>query len=182
MSNQAVANRYAVALFQLAQSKGTLEQTGEELEIIQSVLQGTPELEKTIQHPKVTLVAKQNVIRNSFAGKVSQDVLNTLLLLLERQRFTIVPELSKAYKQLHHDLLNIAEATVYSAKPLTDEELKQVEIIFAPKAEKSRLIATNKVDTELIGGLRVRIGDRIYDGSIKGQLNRLERNLLTGNR
>ncbi|MCM2675959.1 F0F1 ATP synthase subunit delta [Alkalicoccobacillus plakortidis] len=182
MSNQAVANRYAVALFQLAQSKGTLEKTGEELEIIQSVIKSTPELVKTINHPKVTLVTKKELVRKSFSGQVGADVLHTLLLLLERQRFSIVSDLSKAFTKLHHDLLNIADAMVYSAKPLTDEELKQVELVFAPKAGKSRLIATNKVDKELVGGVKIRIGDRIYDGSIKGQLNRLERNLLAGNR
>ncbi|TSB44748.1 F0F1 ATP synthase subunit delta [Alkalicoccobacillus porphyridii] len=182
MSNQAVANRYAVALFQLAQSKGTLEQTGEELALIHSVLTSTPELLKAVSHPKVTLAKKQELIRNSFSDHISKDVFNTLRFLLDRQRFDIVPELHKAYTKLHHDLLNIAEATVFSAKPLTDEEIKQVELVFAPKAGKSRLIATNKVDEELVGGIKIRIGDRIYDGSIKGQLNRLERNLLAGNR
>ncbi len=65
---------------------------------------------------------------------------------------------------------------------MTEEEQQQIATIFAKKVGKSKLVVKNVVNPELIGGIKIRIGDRIYDGSVKAQLDRMERQLIAGTR
>lgn len=182
MSNQVVANRYAVALFQLSKEQGTLEQVGKELELVKNVLADTKELTTILEHPKVETSKKAELIKNSFANAVSPTVLNTLLLLVERKRTNLLNSIIKSFETLSYEALNIALAKVYTTKQLTQEQGEQLATSFAKKIGKDNLYIQNIIDPNLIGGIKIRIGDRIYDGSIKGQLDRLERQLLAGTR
>uniref|UniRef100_UPI003F7784DD ATP synthase delta subunit,ATP synthase subunit alpha,ATP synthase subunit alpha n=2 Tax=Bacillus sp. (strain PS3) TaxID=2334 RepID=UPI003F7784DD len=76
--------------------------------------------------------------------------------------------------------MGIAKAVAYSARPLTDEELRALSDVFAQKVGKQTLEIENIIDPELIGGVRLRIGNRIYDGSVSGQLERIRRQLIGG--
>ncbi|WP_059104132.1 F0F1 ATP synthase subunit delta [Shouchella shacheensis] len=178
MSNKAVANRYAVALFELAEERGQTEAFAEELELVDAVLMETPELLALLERPGVAMTNKQALLKHSFGEGLSETVLNTIMLLVERNRFGALKELSNEFKQLTFDKQGIAEAVFYSAKPLTDEERRQIALTFAPKVGKRGLSVDNVVDTNLLGGVKVRIGDRVYDGSVQGQLKRLEKRLL----
>ncbi|WP_100405710.1 F0F1 ATP synthase subunit delta [Bacillus solitudinis] len=182
MSNQAVANRYADALFQLALEKGLLDQVNQELQVVKEVVQTTPAFSQFLGHPKVTTEQKKAFIQQSFKQAVSETSLNTLLLLVERNRIDILVTMIDKFKALSFDAQNIAEATVYSAQPLSTEEESQIADLFAKKVGKEKLIVNNVVNSDLLGGLKIRIGDRIYDGSVKAQLDRLERQLIAGTR
>ncbi|WP_017725996.1 F0F1 ATP synthase subunit delta [Halalkalibacterium ligniniphilum] len=182
MSNHAVANRYAVALFQVAQEKGTVKQVGSELQLVKDVIAATPAVMDVLNHPKIAVEKKQELIRTSFNEALSETVLQTLYLLIERRRTDILIPFINKFKTLSYEAQNIAEAKVLSAKPLTDEEKKQLSELFARKLGKDELLIENVVEKDLIGGLKIRIGDRIYDGSVKGQLDRLQRELIVGKR
>ncbi|MBU8905887.1 F0F1 ATP synthase subunit delta [Desertibacillus haloalkaliphilus] len=182
MSNHAVANRYAVALFQLAKERGQLEPISEELQQVKEVVESTPELEQLLEHPKVTSQKKKNLIQDTLASGLSESVVNTLLLLIERGRINIILPLIDKYQQLANDERGIANATIYSVKPLTEEEKNQFSQGFAKKIGKNTLYVENIIDQDLIGGVKIRIGDRIFDGSVKRQLDRLERQLISGKR
>ncbi|MBM7839557.1 F-type H+-transporting ATPase subunit delta [Alkalihalobacillus xiaoxiensis] len=181
MSNKAVANRYAVALFELGETKGLVNEFEKDLLLVTEVFEQTPELVKLLQIPSLPLAQKQQLIKQSFENNVHGTTLAVVLRLLERNRFSVIPELAPEYKKLNNEKKGIAEALVYSAKPLSDEEQNQVAAVFAPKAGKRALEVKNIVQKELIGGIKVRVGDRVFDGSVKGQLNRLEKGLLAGN-
>ena len=79
---------------------------------------------------------------------------------------------------LANDAKGIAEAKVYSVKPLNAEQAEALSAAFAPKVDKQALQIENIVDSNLLGGLKLRIGNRIFDGSLRGKLDRLERKLL----
>ena len=83
------------------------------------------------------------------------------------------------FVELVNDEQSVAEAKVYTIRPLTEEERAGVSSVFAAKVGKKSLKIENIVDRDLIGGMKLRIGNRIFDGSISGKLNRLERQLLT---
>ncbi|KMK78276.1 F0F1 ATP synthase subunit delta [Alkalihalobacillus pseudalcaliphilus] len=182
MSNVAVANRYASALFQAARGKGTLNQAVEELKAMKEVLKTTPAFAKYLANPKFTKEQKQQFIQSSFQGTLSLEVVNTLRLLVDRKRTDILVPMIDKFVALSYEAQNIAEATVYSAKALTEEEKSQIAQVFAIKVGKAQLLIHNVVNADLLGGLKIRIGDRIFDGSVKAQLNRLERQLVTGTR
>lgn len=182
MSNHAVANRYAVALFELAQEKGLHESFVSELELIKAVFQDTPELMQFLTHPKTELTQKRELLEKTFKGKVNDTIFNTLVVLVERKRIDLIIPVVQKFKSLSYDAQKIAEAFVYSAKPLSEAEKDQLSVLFAKKVGKAKILIENIVDPSVIGGLKIRIGDRIYDGSIKGQLDVLHRELVSGPR
>ncbi|MFC0561066.1 F0F1 ATP synthase subunit delta [Halalkalibacter alkalisediminis] len=182
MSNLAVANRYAYALFQLAQEKNDLKKVNEELQTVKAVVESTPEFVSLLSHPKVTNQQKQAFIQENFTKALSEMTLNTLLLLIERKRTDILVPMINKFKELAYEAQDVAEAKVYSPKPLSEKEQDHIAEIFAKKAKKSHLEVTNIVDSDLIGGIKVRIGDRIYDGTVKAQLDQIGRKLLAGTR
>lgn len=182
MSNHAVANRYAVALFQLAKEKNLLEPMEKELQLLKAVFSETPELKKVLEHPKVSLKQKKELLEKGFQNSISAHVFHTLELLLERNRIDILESLIDKVQDLAYEERNVASAKVYTVKPLSGDVKAELATTFAKKVGKSELIIDNIVDSELIGGIKIRIGNRIFDGSIKGQLDRLERQLVAGTR
>ncbi|GAE27236.1 ATP synthase delta chain [Halalkalibacter wakoensis JCM 9140] len=181
MSNHAVAKRYASALFQLAKEKHDLKKVNEELQSVKTVVETTPELVQFLNHPKITVKQKQALVQESFKG-LSDISVNALLLLIDRKRTDIIVPMVNKYKELAYEEQDMAEALVYSTKPLSEKEQNHIAKVFAKRAKKSKLEVINIVDPKLIGGIKIRIGDRIYDGTVKAQLDKLERNLTAGTR
>ncbi|ASS97963.1 F0F1 ATP synthase subunit delta [Geobacillus thermocatenulatus] len=177
MNQEVIAKRYASALFQIALEQGQLDRIEEDVRAVRQALAENGEFLSLLSYPKLSLDQKKALICEAFAG-VSTPVQNTLLLLLERHRFGLVPELAEQFLALVDDARGIAKAVAYSARPLTDEELRALSDVFAQKVGKQTLEIENIIDPELIGGVRLRIGNRIYDGSVSGQLERIRRQLI----
>lgn len=177
MSNGIVAKRYAVALFQLAKEQNTIDQFEKELNIVKEVFTTNGELIDVLKHPKVTKEVKKSIVKEAFTG-LSQQIVNTLLLLVDRHRVDIVTEVVSQFIQIANEASGVEDAIVYSVRPLTDAELKSISTSFAKKIGKASLRLQNVVDKALLGGLKLRIGNRIYDGSISGKLERIERQLV----
>ncbi|WP_031406663.1 F0F1 ATP synthase subunit delta [Geobacillus vulcani] len=177
MNQEVIAKRYASALFQIALEQGQLDRMEEDIRAVRQALAENGEFLSLLSYPKLSLDQKKALIREAFAG-VSNPVQNTLLLLLERHRFGLVPELAEQFLALVDDARGIAKAVAYSARPLTDEELRALSDVFAQKVGKQTLEIENIIDPELIGGVKLRIGNRIYDGSVSGQLERIRRQLI----
>lgn len=177
MSNTTVAKRYALALFQLAKEHQLLGQTEEELRVVKEVLDNSSDLKVVLKSPKVSVVKKKEMIKEAFSG-VNSFVLNTLMLLIDRHREDQIVEVADNFVELSNEEQGIAEAKVYSIRPLTGEEQQNISTSFAAKVGKKSLRIDNIVNSKLLGGLKLRIGNRIYDGSLRGKLDRLERKLL----
>ncbi|WP_338450213.1 F0F1 ATP synthase subunit delta [Niallia oryzisoli] len=177
MSDAAVANRYAYALFQLAKEKQLLEPMEEELRVVREVVSGNTGLNTVLKSPKVSKQEKEQLIRKAFSA-VNPYVLNTLLILIDRHREDHIAQVADQFITLANEEKGIAEATVVSTRLLTEEESKALSSTFAAKVGKKSLRIENKVDSNLLGGVKVRIGNRIFDGSLQGKLERLERQLL----
>jgi F-type H+-transporting ATPase subunit delta len=176
MSDGIVAKRYANALFALANEKNILEQVEEELRGVGRAFESSKELQTFLQHPQIATAVKKEKLGNIFSGKVSEYVLSLLLLLVDRHRENLLGDLVDEFIKLTNGARGIVDATVYSASLVKDEELKAIAEQFGGKLKKT-LRVSNVVDPSIIGGLIIRIGDRIYDGSIKGKLTRFEQSL-----
>ncbi|MFK7694805.1 F0F1 ATP synthase subunit delta [Paenibacillus sp. HJGM_3] len=171
-----VAKRYAKALFEVAQQQGNVAQVEEELKGILQVIRENADYGKLLEHPNISAADKLGLVKQAFEGKVSTAVLNTLQLIVERRRESVLADLVDSYVKVANEALGQANATVVSAYPLTAEESQQVAEKFGQVTGK-RIRVTNVVDASLIGGIQVRIGDRLYDGSMSGKLKRLEQAL-----
>jgi F-type H+-transporting ATPase subunit delta len=177
MSNSTVAKRYALALFQLSKENTLLDQMEEELRVVKEVVTNSNDLTAVLKSPKVTKAQKKELVKNSFST-INPFVLNTLMILIDRHREDQIADMADRFVELANEERGIAEAKVYSIRPLTDEEREAVSSSFAAKVGKKSLRIENIVDTEILGGIKLRIGNRIFDGSLRGKLDRLERNLL----
>ncbi|MDR4950050.1 F0F1 ATP synthase subunit delta [Neobacillus cucumis] len=178
MSNTMVAKRYASALFQIANEQQILSQVEEDLRVVKEVLEYNPDLKAVLKSSKLTIDKKKEIVKNAFAS-VNVYVLNTLLILIDRHREDQIVEVTDQFLDLANEAKGIADAEVYSARELTDAEREALSTTFAAKIGKKSLNIENIVDSNLLGGIRLRIGNRIYDGSLRGKLDRLERKLLS---
>jgi F-type H+-transporting ATPase subunit delta len=178
MSNSMVAKRYALALFRIAKEQNLLSVIEEELRVVREVVHYNSELNAVLKSSKLPLEKKKEILRTSFAS-VNAYVLNTLLILVDRHREDEIVEVANQFFELANEESGIAEAKVYSVRELSDAEREAISATFAAKVGKKSLRIENIIDSELLGGIKLRIGNRIYDGSLRGKLNRLERKLLS---
>lgn len=175
MSGMAVAaKRYAKALFAVAKEKGTIEETGAQLAAIAAALQNDASIRAFFDHPNISVEAKSRALKDAWSGKVSNDVMNALQLLLERGRISGLPEVYNGYQSIADEALGRASAQVGTAFALSEEQQQQIAAHFSALTGKKVTVETT-VDAALLGGLRVRIGDTLYDGSLSSKLAKLER-------
>ncbi|OMF91014.1 F0F1 ATP synthase subunit delta [Paenibacillus sp. FSL R7-0337] len=169
-----VAGRYAKALYSAAVDEGITLQVEEQLKLVVEVLYNDAEVKRFILAPRISQSDKLNVLRGTLQGKVSEAVMNTVQLLVERGRTDIFEELLAKYIKIEGDALGIGYATVYSAYSLNQAEQDSVAAEFSQLTGR-KIRVTNVVDGSLLGGLKVLIGDTLYDGSLAGKLTRLEK-------
>ncbi|UOQ50253.1 F0F1 ATP synthase subunit delta [Gracilibacillus caseinilyticus] len=180
MSKTNVAKRYAEALFQIAKEKETIDFLEAELATVKEVFQSNQEFLKFLHHPKVDADKKKQLLNEAFQG-FSKDVLHTLSLLVDRHNEAIIEEIATAFITLAQDARGVKEATIYSVRALSDAEQEEIQQVFTKKWNIKELKINNQIDPNLLGGVKIRIGNTVYDGSIKGKLDRLERQIATAN-
>ncbi|WP_284643127.1 F0F1 ATP synthase subunit delta [Paenibacillus silviterrae] len=171
-----VAKRYAKALFAAAKDQNLVQQVEAELKAIIAVLQEQRDLHKLIQHPGVDVSAKTNLLKEIFGGTVSELVFATLVLLVERRREGALEAVVDSYVAIANEALGQANATVYTPVALSETELSGIAAAFSQITGK-QIRVESVLDKSLLGGIQVRIGDRLYDGSLSGKLQRLEKTL-----
>jgi F-type H+-transporting ATPase subunit delta len=171
-----VAKRYAKALFEAAKDQGIVPQVEAELKAVITVLQEQRDLYKLIQHPGVDVSAKTNLLKEIFQSTVSELVFATLQLLVERRREGVLEAMASSYITIANDALGQASATVYTPVALSETELSSIAASFS-KLTGKQIRVESVLDKSLLGGIQVRIGDRLYDGSLSGKLERLQKTL-----
>jgi F-type H+-transporting ATPase subunit delta len=177
LSNPTAAKRYAIALFELAQQKNELRSVEEDLRELKLVWNSNKELKDLFTSPKLSLDKKKELIRQIFAN-ANPIVIHTLLVLIDKKRLGEVALIINEFMTLSNEAQGVAEAKVYSTRELTEVERNNVSTVFAKNVGKQTLRIENIVDPSIIGGLRVQIGNRIYDSSLSTKLDRLKRNLI----
>ncbi|EUJ24154.1 F0F1 ATP synthase subunit delta [Listeria grandensis] len=171
-----VANRYAVALFEVAKDEQLIDQFDTELAIVKEAIEQNNDFRTLVENPTITVEAKKNMIATVFTGltPVLQDF---IFLLIDRGREDYLAVIIDRYLNKVKEARGIADADVYSVIPLSEAEQAELSKAFAAKMSKNELTIHNHIDPSLLGGVRVVIGNRIYDGSLKSKLRDLERQI-----
>lgn len=177
MSNSTAGKRYAIALFELAQQKNELQSVENDLRELKVVWNGNKDVKTLFTSPKLSLAKKKELIREIFTN-ANPIVVNTLLVLIDKKRLDEVSNIISEFMALSNDAQGIADAKVYTTRELTEQERANVSTQFAKNVGKQSLRIQNIVDPSIIGGMRVQIGNRIYDSSLSTKLDRLKRNLI----
>lgn len=177
MSQSVVAKRYALALFELAQKNGQTGPIQEDLLELKKVFLTNKELGQLLDSPRLKAAKKKELLADLFKG-ANQLILNTLFLMLDKKRMNEVVNLVNEFTAYSNDAAGIAEAKVYSTRPLTADESQAISTAFAQKIGKQALRIENIIDPSLLGGIRLQIGNIIYDSSVSAKLERLKRDLI----
>ena len=174
MRAMAIAFKYAKGLFTVAKELNKTKEFGEELNQIKDLLTSMPEVLSALQNPIYPPDLKMEIIEEILKSiKVNPEIERFLKLLVERRRIQYIKEIVTMYQELLDEELNIARGEVITAYPLTSEEKKELEEILKEYLKKE-VILESKVDEEIIGGIKIKIGDLIFDGSLKTQLGKLK--------
>lgn len=176
MSDATVARRYAEALYQEAEATGQAEGIDDDMKSVQESLDASRELELFFRSPIIASEKKEAVIGKLFDGKVAPLIVRLMRLLVQKGREDILPAVIRQYSQLRDERLGIVEATVKTAMPMGFDETETLRKALEARTGKNvRLRIT--VEPDLLGGIVVRIGDRVYDGSVQHQLESLREQL-----
>lgn len=176
MSNSTIARRYARALNEEAERNGVLESVDSDVELIRESLEGSRELVLFFESPVISREKKADVVRSLFEERVQPLTLRFLSMLVEKRREELFPEVVHSYRTLRDEQLGIVHATARVAKPMEETEEKKLAVAIEKMTEK-RVRLDVEVDTTLLGGLIVQIGDTVYDGSFVNQLQALRERL-----
>lgn len=177
MRNQAVARRYARALFDLARDKGQMDQVDRELGMIVEMIESNHSLKAVMDDVLIQPNVKRSLIEKLFSGKLSPLTMNFVLLVVRKRREGHFSEIYRAYLDLANEARGIVEVEVRSAVPLGDDTLQTLEQKLVSRLGK-RVKFASQVAPELIGGLVVRVGDELMDGSVKTRLQRMRDRLI----
>lgn len=171
-----VAKRYARALFMAAQEKGQLEEVERELtDVVENVYE-LDDFRKIIEHPGIDMGAKLSLIQSALEGQVSDLVYHTIKLIVNRHRFVFLPALVQYYTEMANDALGRVKAIVSTPQALSDAEVDKLKEVFSGLTGRN-VVIEQIVDPNILGGLRVRIGNRLYDGSLSTRLAELQKSL-----
>lgn len=170
------ARRYALALTQEAAHTGQADAVDADVTFLGETLDASRELRLFFQSPIVSRDKKENVLKALFSERVSPLTMRFLELLVSKQREALIPAVVTAVRALRDQASNTVEAVVRSAKPLTDTERTQLRARLEARAGQTVRL-NEEVRPDLIGGLVVRVGDVVYDRSVKHQLETLREQL-----
>lgn len=173
-----VSKTYGEALFEIAMEENKARELMEEIQAVQRTLKENPELDKLLVHPGIPKQEKVQVISNIFKGRVSDELAGFLEIVITKERYNELQAIFEFFINKVKETSKIGVAYVTTAIELGDAQKENV---------RSKLLQTTKyetmemhysVDSSLIGGMVIRINDRVVDSSIRTKLNDLTKQLL----
>lgn len=172
MSDHAVARRYAGALYELGRKSGTLTDIDSDMTLLADTLADSRDLRNVFSSPIVSRVKKKSIVSRLFGPKVNPLTRQFLDLLVDKGREHTLPAIASAYRTLRDEQEGIIEATARAAVALSPEDEARLKTALEQKTGK-RIRLKVKKDDSLLGGLVVRVGDMVFDGSIQNSLAHL---------
>lgn len=176
MLENAIARRYASAFFNLAQERNALDQFEAELQTVVDVIAANAELKAVIDDQLMAADLKKGIIEDVFAGQVSNVTIDFVKVVMDKRRENYLADMYTSFVNLANSARNIQDAEVTAAHPLTDAEMEGLQVQLAKLTGKTIRLKTT-VKPEIVGGIIVRIGDQVIDGSVTRRLEILKETL-----
>jgi F-type H+-transporting ATPase subunit delta len=182
MTSGAAAARYARALFDVVLKEGgDVEKVQADFQQFVDLFAQHPVLATTLGNPAIPAAKKQAVAKALIerAGTISPVVAKMILLLAERDRMMILPEIARSYRERVMDHQKIIRGQVTTAIALPPDKLRALEQGLQA-ATGRKVVLETKVDPSIIGGVITRLGSTVYDGSVTTQLQKMKQALIEG--
>lgn len=177
MREISIAQRYAIALLDIAVEKKTVEKFGEELARVVKLFEDSSELRTVVTHPRVDIETRKRVLGELMARTmVNPTCQNFVYLLVDRKRVTSLRVIMERYADLVDQHLGRVRAEVTSARPLSAPERMRLTAALA-KSSGKQVVLSERVDPSLIGGVITRMSGKVIDGSVRARLNAMRARL-----
>ena len=173
-------NRYAGALISVAEEENKLVEFKDDVKVLLKAFNEESELEHLFSSCALTFEEKEKVIEDCFAKYISEEVRNFLKIIIRNRRTHAFKKIAREFIKLANERLGIKEGIAYSVDKLSEDELHRIESKLS-EIMKVKVELTNMIDERLIGGVKVVIEDKIFDGSIKNKIESLRTSLIGGN-
>jgi F-type H+-transporting ATPase subunit delta len=175
--NQATSESYAQALLELADARGQTDQVAGDLPEIVRLIENESGFRSYLADPSVAKKEREGMIERTFGSSVAPILLPFLQLLNARNTLADFPAIAKAFKKLLDVRNNNIDVEVIVPQQLSDDELADIRHQINVRLHKNSNV-TQKIDESLIGGLILKIGDSLIDGSVKTQLDTIKRRMV----
>ena len=163
---------YGTALYDAAREVGKKEQIMEEATEVLGILQQEPDLHAFINYPAISASEKKAVLKEIFDGRICEELLNFIYVLVDKRRTMHFEKMIKVYKKLMDKEDGVSYGTIYSVEPLTAERIKVFEDEVG-KLLKVSVRLENETDPKLMGGVQILVDGKIIDASVRTKFNDL---------
>lgn len=180
MSENKAGSRYAKSLIDLSTEQNALDEIRNDMVLIEQVISQNSELAAVLQNPVITLDRKAAILENIFGTKVNAMTRTYLKLIVSKGRAAILYDTTKAFIRQYNSLKGIITAEVTSAVALSKESRAEIIAVVKKETGANTVLINEKVEERLIGGFILKVGDRQFDASIMGSLNKLKKELSQG--
>ncbi len=171
-----VSRTYSQALFEVALENNKFDEYNEELKFIVSICKEQPEFYEILKTPKINISEKKKIIDEIFKEKISQELINFIKIILDKRRVKNLFSISKEFEEMVYEHKGIVKAKAITTIPLGKREIEKLQKKLSEITNKT-VILENEIDKSLIGGVMIKLGDKVIDGTIKGKLEQLENSL-----
>lgn len=172
-----VSKTYGQALFELALEENALEQILEEEAFVKEVFAENEDLVTLLNHPKISKDEKIQVVENIFKGKISDTMLGFLVIVVTKERYDELNQIFQCLEEKVKEYKNIGVVSVTTAVELSDEQKARLTQRLLEVTSFKDLEFCYTIDPEIIGGMVLRIGDRVVDSSIRSEITEMAKSL-----
>lgn len=173
-----VSKTYGEALFELAVEEGKEDEFFEEIQELKSILDANPDFAKLMNHPKILKEEKLKVLEEVFQGRISKEILGFLYLIVSKDRYSEIDHILTFFIDEIKKKKGIGVAYVSTPAKIDEAKKKEIEDKLLATTKFQKMEMHYQVEEDLIGGMVIRIGDRVVDSSVKTRLYELQRQLL----
>jgi F-type H+-transporting ATPase subunit delta len=179
MSEYKVSHMYEVSLFESAMEKNSLDAVSKDVELIYSTLEKNEQLMHVLSNPIIKPNVKFNILDEIFKSRVTQETIDFFHFLVEKKRESLLDTILKLFLEIRDEKLGIVNVEVRTFIPFTNSQIELLKNKLENYLSK-KVRFKFKIDESIIGGFVARIGDTLFDASIKHQLELLKKQFLKG--
>jgi len=170
-----VEKRYAQALVLLSVSDNAIDDYVNDMKALADLFNMQKDFRLFLLNPRIKTDAKKIMIKSFFEGKIHPKIQNFLLLILDKGRINLLPGISREFERLADRERKVLNITVYSAFPIDEAQLNSIKERYGKRYNASLVKADIIIDSGLIGGVKVKLKDRVSDRTVKGMLDDLRK-------
>ena len=175
--NKGIIKKYTQALFKVVVKENDINQVSDRLHNIRSILKSVPELNQLLITRRVQVQDKINMLKNILGDNISNIEMDLMVLLMENGHMMLFGEVVKRFYYLKDKDSEIIKVQITSSSRLSDDEVQRISLNIENKIQK-KVDVTMETDTSIVGGIKLRVGNTLIDGSVSNRLQKMRDTLI----